>query len=298
MKEIDLQDILENTTDIAEKKVGFVAVIGRPNAGKSTFLNTFIGEKISITSQVPQTTRNKILAIYNAPEVQIVFIDTPWIHKSEKKINETINNTALSSLQDADLILYFIDSSRDAGEEEKYIYDILQTTTKPIFHVYTKSDLKARIAVPDTENTFYISSETEGGFDELKEAIKNVLPIGPTLFPDDFYTKQNLRFRISEIIREKIFYHTKQELPHSIYVWIEEIEDTPKLYKIAAYAYTESESQKYILIGKWWNVLTKIWKEARLELEQIFWKKVFLSLRIKVKKNWRKDEAFVKKLIN
>ena len=298
MQELNLQDILKNTNDLSEKQVWYVAIIWRPNAGKSTFVNTLIGEKIAITSNVPQTTRNKILAMYNDEESQIIFFDTPWIHESQKSFNSEINNQALSSLRDSELVLYFIDSSRDTGKEEEYIENILEKINTPVFKVYTKRDLRARIDIPVWESIFEISSEDTSGFTELVTEIKAKLPLGPLLFPEDFYTKQDIHFRISEIIREKLFHELKEELPHSVFVAVEEIQDDEKWMKrIVSYVYTETDSQKYIVIGKWWSLITKVWKAARIELEEIFGQKVFLSLRAKVRKNWRKDEGFVKKML-
>ncbi len=297
MKEIKLEDVLWRTEDLKEKKVWYVAIIGRPNAGKSTFLNAFIGQKISITSDVPQTTRNRILAIYNTDQSQVVFFDTPWIHKSEKKFNEAINNSAISSINDADLVLHFIDSSRQDGQEEQYIGELLNETSTPILKVYTKIDLRERNSVSEEESVFWISSVTKEWFEELENAINTHLKIGTMMYPADYYTEQGLRFRVSEIIREKVFSYTSQELPHSVYTAVEEIEETKKMYKIAAYVYVETESQKYIIIGKQWALITKIGTEARVELEWMLDKKVFLSLRAKVRKDWRKDENFIKKLI-
>jgi len=298
MKELNLQDILDNTKELKEKKVGYVAIIWRPNAGKSTFVNTLIWEKIAITSHVPQTTRNKILAIYNDDISQIIFFDTPGIHESTKSFNSEINNQALSSLRDSELVLYFIDSSRDTGKEEEYIDDILTKINTPVFKVYTKRDLQARINVPEGKNIFEISSEDKSGFTDLVSAIQSRLPTWPLLFSEDYYTKQSLNFRISEIIREKLFYELKEELPHSVFVAVEEVEDDERWMKrISAYVYTETDSQKYIVIGKWWTLITKVWKASRIELEEVFGQKVFLSLRAKVRKNWRKDEGFIKKML-
>lgn len=298
MQELNLQDILANTSDLKEKKVGYVAIIGRPNAGKSTFINTLIGEKIAITSNVPQTTRNKILAMYNDEVSQIIFFDTPGIHESTKSFNAEINNQALSSLRDSELVLYFIDSSRSKGAEEEYIEDILTKINTPVYRVYTKRDLPAAIDIPEWKNTFEISSEDKTGFDDLVSAIQNILPTWPLLFPEDYYTKQDIYFRISEIIREKLFEKLKEELPHSIFVAVEEIEDDARgMKKISAYVYTETDSQKYIVIGKNGSLISQVWKATRLELEEIFDQKVFLQLRAKVRKNWRKDEGFIKKML-
>ncbi len=299
MKELNLQDILDNTSDLTkEKKVGFVAIIGRPNAWKSTFVNSLIGEKISITTNIPQTTRKRVLAIFNDEISQIIFFDTPWIHKSEKKFNEQINNVAISSLKDAEVILYFIDSSRIGWEEENYIKSIIDMVNKPVIKVYTKTDLLAKINIPSGDDTVKISSISKDWFDNLIDKVKSYLKIWPMLFPEEYYTKQDIYFRISEIIREKAFLHTKEELPHSIYIWVDEINDTEKILKIVAYIYTETDSQKYIVIWKAWSLIQIIWQEARIELEKIFWKKVFLALRVKVKKNWRKDDKLVKEILN
>lgn len=299
MIELNLQDILDNTSDLTiEKKVWYVAIIGRPNAWKSTFVNSLIWEKISITTNIPQTTRKKVLAIYNDEDSQIIFFDTPWIHKSERKFNEQINNVAISSFKDAEVILYFIDSSRDWWEEEKYIRSIMEMVNKPIIKVYTKTDLQSKINIPDNDNIVKISSILKQWFDELLNKVKSHLKTWPIYFPEEYYTKQDIYFRISEIIREKAFLNTKEELPHSVYVWVEEIEDTDEILRIIAYIYTETDSQKYIIIWKWWSLIQTIWKEARIELEKIFWKKVFLALRAKSNKNWRKDEKLLKELLN
>lgn len=304
MKELNLQDILSKTQDLSkEKKVWYISIIGRPNAGKSTFINALLWEKVSITSNVPQTTRKRVLAIHNDIDSQIIFFDTPWVHKSNKTFNEEINKVAIESLNESDLILYFIDSSREGGEEENYIKELISQVDRPVIKIYTKTDLTPKINIPENKEIIKISSTTKVGFKDLLSAIKDKLPLWPCLFPTDIYTKQDMFFRISEIIREKVFLHTKEELPHSTYVWVEEIEDLTlekdgkDLLKIVAYVYTETESQKYIVVWKNGSLITIIWKEARVELEHIFDKKVFLALRVKVKKNWRKDERLVKDLL-
>ena len=299
MKKLDLNDILENTSDLTkEKKVWYVAIIWRPNAWKSTFINALLEEKVSITTNVPQTTRKRVLAIFNDNDSQIIFFDTPGIHKSERVFNKKINDVAIGSFREADAILYFIDSTREWWEEEKYIRDILEMVNKPVIKVYTKIDLKAKINIPENDNVIKISSISKEWFSDLLEKTKKHLTMWPLLFPEDYYTKQDIYFRISEIIREKAFIHTKEELPHSIYIWVEELEETDELFKIVAYIYTESDSQKYIVIWKAWSLIQTIWKQARIELEKIFEKKVFLALRVKSKKNWRKDDRLVKQILN
>jgi len=279
-----------------EKKVVYVAVVGRPNAWKSTFLNALLDEKVSITSHVPQTTRKKVLGIFNDDDSQIIFLDTPGIHKSEKVLNQTINAEAFGSLKSANLVLYFVDGSREAGDEEAYISDALDLLpgTIPVVKVITKRDIKKRYNHSDYKHE--ISSITKEGFDALLDDIKSHLPAWPMLFPEDMYTKQDIFFRISEVIREKVFLETKEELPHSIFIAVEEIDDTPELLRISAYVYTDTDSQKYIVIGKSGKLISLIGKNARIELEKIFDKKVFLALRVKVRKGWKKDEGFIKKM--
>ena len=298
MQKLNLEDILKNTSDLTkEKKVGFVSIIGRPNAWKSTFINSLLWEKVSITTSIPQTTRKRVLAIYNDKDSQIIFLDTPGIHKSEKEFNKKINTVAIESIKDSDLIIYFIDSTRNWWDEENYIKEIISASNKTVLKVYTKCDLKPKINISEDKNTLKISSISKQWFDELIEKIKSFLKTWPMLFWEDFYTKQDIFFRISEIIREKVFLNTKDEITHCIYVWVEEIDDSKDILKIVAYIYTETESQKYIIIWKWWSLISKIGKEARLDLENIFEKKIFLALKAKSQKNWRKNEKLIKNLL-
>ena len=299
MKELKIEDILSRTEELKNKKVWYISIIWRPNVWKSTFVNTLIWEKISIISSIPQTTRKKILAIYNDNDSQLIFFDTPWIHKSGKLFNEEINKGAINSLKEADLILYFIDSSRESWEEENYIKSLISEVNKPVLKVYTKIDLITNSQMWRLcEDCVKISSVSKEWFENLIVKIKEFLKEDIIYFPEDYYTKQDMGFRISEMIREKVFLNTKEELPHSIFIWIDEIDDSNKILKIVAYIYTETDSQKYIIIWKWWELIAKIWKEARLDLEKVFSKKVFLALRVKVKKNWRKDEKLIKDILN
>lgn len=297
MKELNLADILANTKDLKEKKVWYVAIIGRPNAGKSTFINALIGEKVSITSNVPQTTRKRVLAIFNDDKSQIIFFDTPWIHKNEKDFNQKINMEAIRSMREADAVLYFIDSSRPYGDEERQIEDLIQYVNSPLIKVYTKLDLPSKIEIPMDENVVKISSVEKAWFEELIDTLQKVLPTGHPFYPEDYYTDQDIYFRISEIVREKVFLHTTEEIPHSTYVEIEEIEDEDQLLKIQAYVYTETDSQRYIVIGRAGSLVTKIGSEARIELEKIFGKKVFLSLRVKTMEKWRKNDKIIKNIL-
>lgn len=293
MIELDINEILSKTPEIKEKKVWYVAIIWRPNAWKSTFINSLIWEKVSITSNIPQTTRKRVLAIYNDFDSQIIFFDTPWIHQNNKEFNQEINKQAIMSIREAEIVLYFIDSSREAWEEEKNIEKLLEFCNNPIIKVYTKDD----IAIKSKDDWIKISSINKKWFEELVDKIKSFLPIWPQFYPDDYYTVQDMYFRISEIVREKVFTHTKEELPHSIYVEIEEIDETPELLKIQAYIYTETDSQRYIIIWKSWSLITTIWTEARHDLEKIFDKKVFISLRVKTMEKWRKNKKIINSIL-
>lgn len=292
MIELNKDDLLKNISK--EKKIWYIAIIWRPNVWKSTFINSLLWEKVSITSNIPQTTRKRVLAIYNDNDSQIIFFDTPWIHQNEKIFNKEINKEAIKSLKDSELILYFIDSSRPYWEEEKEIEKILEFVNSPILTIYTKVDLKPQIEMTNWENVFKISSVEKSWFQELIEKIKTFLPLWHPFYPEDYYTDQDIYFRISEIIREKIFLNTKEEVPHSVYVEVWEIEEEESIIKIQAYIYTETDSQRYIIVWKNWSLVTKIWTESRIDLEDILWKKIFLSLRVKTLEKWRKNEKIIK----
>lgn len=295
MKKLDINGIISSDDDLWKiKKVGYVSIIGRPNTGKSTFINTLLWQKISITSNIPQTTRKRVLGIYNDIDSQIIFFDTPWIHKSEKLFNQEINKWALNTIKDADLILYFIDSSRVFWDEEWYIKEIMDSLNKPVLKVYSKIDIESDL---DMSDGFKISSLNNLWLDGLIDEIKTHLKDWNILYPTNYYTHQDMYFRISEIVREKIFLNTREEVPHSIFVDVVEIQDRDDLLKIQAYIYTETSSQKYIIIWKWGSLLSKIWSEARADLEQIFEKRIFLSLRVKQMEKWRKNENLIKKLL-
>lgn len=277
---------------IDNKKTWFVVILWRPNTGKSTFINTLIWEKVSIVSSTPQTTRKKIIWVYNDDDSQIIFIDTPGIHKWERQVNTHINTQALWSIQDADVVLYFIDPTRPLWEEEKMLEDVFLKCTQAKVKVYTKSDIQQK----HEEGALSISSISREGFTELLAAIKALLPQGPLYYPQDVYTYQTDEQRIEEIVREKIFLHTKEEIPHSTFVEVEDIQEEGKMLKIHAYIYVETESQKIIVIWKKAELLSQIGKEARLELEDIFWKKIFLSLRVKVALKWRDDKKVLERV--
>ncbi len=275
-------------------KVWYIALIGRPNTGKSTFLNALIGEKVSIVSSRPQTTQRTIMGIHTHDGGQMIFLDTPWVHESIQEINEYINTQAYKSLNSADVIVRFLDPTRPHGEEEKKIDTVLATLTKPIIRVETKKDLPCGYHHPKID--VHISSSTREWFDALIEKIQPYLPEGEYLYDPEYYTDQDMELRLSEIIREQLFLCLGEEVPYASFVEITEIEDTEWLLRIMAYINTESDSQKYIIIGKGGKKLSEIGMKARMHLEDIFGKKVFLALRVKTLKNWRKNKAILEKL--
>lgn len=281
---------------IDKYKVWFVSIFWRPNVGKSTFLNTLLWQKVSIVSSVPQTTRKKILWIYNDEDSQIVFFDTPWIHNSEKAFNIAINWESFSTFNDADVVCYFVDPTRQKWEEEANLEKVYNTLHKPKIKVFTKGDLKEIFPISQESEGIQISSQTKWGFSELLEKIKSYLPTWPLLYPQDFYTYQPMSQRVEEIVREKIFLYAMDEIPHSTFVQVDDIHDEWKMLKILCYIYTETESQKTIIVGKKWAFLSKIGKQSREELEAIFWRKIFLSLRVKVYPKWRQDDRLLKNM--
>lgn len=280
--------------ELKKKKVGYVALIGRPNSGKSTFINTLIDEKVSIISNRPQTTQKVIKWIYNDIESQIIFFDTPGINENKEWFYEILRENVLSSLKNAEVIVRFIDSSRQYWREEQEIEEILQNVSAPIIEVYSKVDLTKS---PKTDK-LNISSIDKTWYAELISQIKNFLKEDFPYYDEDYYTDQDIYTRITEIIREKIFTDFKEEVPYSVYLEVWEIEETPRLLKVQVYLYTETDSQKKIIIWKGAENLTKIGTESRLELEKILGKKIFLSLRVKVMPKWKRNKKLLNKLYN
>ena len=294
---------------MSEFKTGFVAIIARPNVGKSTLLNKLVGQKIAITTPVAQTTRKNIKGIYSDSDSQIIFIDTPGIHKPLNKLGEALSEQSKSVLDDVDLILFLVDAQDDAGRGDKWIVEnYLKDTKTPILLVLNKVDLIKDLAKRELNTYSYkslfekpldtvkVSAKTGRNIDDLIEKIKNYLPLGQKLYDEDEVTDQNMREIASEIIREKIIFATKDEIPHSVAVVIENYKEEENIDKISAQIIVSNESQKKILIGKGGSMLKKIGTNARLELEKIVDKKVFLELFVKVVKNWQKDDNFIKTL--
>lgn len=287
-------------------KSGFVTIIGRPNVGKSTLLNQVLGQKIVITTDKAQTTRKRIKGIYTTNEGQIVFIDTPGVHKPLNKLGEFLLDEAKISVPDADLIIFLVDGSEPAGKGDKWIAENILKTNIPILIVMNKVD---KIKKPEkieanllTYKTLFeknlpiikISAKTGRNSDTLLKNIFKMLPEGNLLYPEDVVTEETMRDVTEEIIREKILLNTSDEIPHSVAVKVTKYSEEDTIDKIYATIYCEQKSQKGILIGKGGNLLKKIGTEARLDLEKITEKKVFLALEVKVEKDWRKKEKVLK----
>ncbi len=286
-------------------KSGFISIIGRPNVGKSTLLNALLGEKIAIISDKPQTTRNRILGIVNQPGAQIVFMDTPGIHKPMHKMNEFMVNTALRTYNEVDVILMLVEAMEQPGGGDRFIIETLQKVKTPVFLVINKVDLvkkEALLPLMQECNKLYRFAEIipisalQNDLGDLIEAITKRLPQGPQYFPDDQLTDQPERFIVSEIVREKIFELTKDEIPYSTAVVLEEMKEDSEITRIHAVIYVERDSQKGILIGKGGAMLKQIGTLARQDAEKLLGTKIFLKLYVKVKKGWREDVGMLKNI--
>ncbi len=284
-------------------RAGFVSIAGPPNAGKSTLLNGLVGEKLAITAPQPQTTRTSIQGVMTNPDVQIVFIDTPGIHKSDTLFNQRMMNCVRGALQDRDLILYVADATKPVREEDKHAVSALHEST-PAILVLNKIDRidDKRLLLPliQSYNDLFpwltavpISARKGENLDELKRVITEHLPEGPALFPEDHLTDQPMRFLAAEIIRERILHSAREEVPHAVAILIDTWDETPSLTRIAATIHVERPGQKAILIGDKGQMMKKIGSAARLEIERLLGRKVFLSLFVKINPKWREDSDFL-----
>ncbi|MBW2178820.1 MAG: GTPase Era [Deltaproteobacteria bacterium] len=292
----------------SDYRSGFVAIAGAPNVGKSTLLNRVLGEKITITSKKPQTTRNRILGVVSQPSFQLVFIDTPGIHTSKKPLNIRIVDAALSALGDVDIILIVIDVAHPEPESEEIILKKLKSQEKPVVLALNKIDLIKKnelLAIIEKWSTLYpfkailpVSAKDGTQIEELMEVMAGLLPVGPPLFPEDYLTDMSERFLAAELIREKVFRLTGQEIPYSTAVVVDAFSTEKKgnLVKIQATIHVEQDSQKGIIIGKRGSKLKAIGEQARKEIEQLVGKKVFLELFVRVQKNWSKDAKAMERL--
>lgn len=294
-----------------EKKCALVVIIGRPSAGKSTFLNDACQENVSIVSPIPQTTRNAIRGIVNTSLGQLVFVDTPGYHKSEKKLNLILQQTAKDQLEGADAVLYLIDSTRPSGDEEALIAELVRPYAAKTIVAANKCDLpEANIlackefvakTLPEipADRFYSISAKTDAGVEDLLRGLYTLAPSQPNLYPEGFYTDQEVEFRIAEVIRGEAINRLEQEIPHAVYVEIADAEfknDGKKLW-VRAFLCVERESQKGIVIGKGASMIKTIRMESLKKLREIFEYKIDLDLQVKVDKNWRQKDDRLSRLL-
>ena len=287
-------------------KSGFATIVGRTNVGKSTLLNKIIGQKIVITSDKPQTTRQRLKGVYTNEEGQIVFIDTPGIHKPKYKLGEFLIEETKTSIPDADVVLFLVDGSVEAGTGDKWIAENLLKSNHNIILVVNKvdliKDLKKRDAIVETYKTLVssetpvvkVSAKTGRNIDTLIKNIMKQFNDGPKYYDEDEITDQNMRLIAKEIIREKVLLLTQDEIPHSCAVVIDKFTEEPEIVRIKATIHVEHNSQKGIVIGKKGAMLKAIGTQAREEIEDMVENKVFLELFVKISKNWRKNENLLK----
>ncbi len=284
--------------------------MGKPNVGKSTLINTIIGEKIAIVSDKPQTTRNRIGGILTTKKGQIVFYDTPGIHKPLHRLGQYILKVATSSLAGSDLLLVIVDPTDGLRESDRLVANHVNQSRIPVFLAINKVDeyknerllqdfqAKAEELFNDIRRTFLISAKKGDGVEELLETIFDFLPEGKMLFPEDLITDRSSRFMASEVIREKVLQNTRQEIPHSVGIVVQEFSDEGNILKIRADVIVERSSQKPIILGKGGSMIKTIGTEARKDLEYIFDQKIFLDLFVKVREKWRDKDTLIQEFTN
>lgn len=286
---------------------GFVSILGRPNAGKSTLLNALVGFKVAIVASKPQTTRASIQGVMTTPEAQVVFLDTPGIHKAETSIQKRMMDSVRDALSERDLILYLVDVTQSFSEADRHAVSLLRKSEAPALLVLNKTDLvkHQETVLPlideyrkqhEFVDVIPVSALKQMNLDKLREAIIGRMPEGPMYFPEDHVTDQPERFLAAELIREKILHETKQEVPHSVAVLVDKWDEAPDITRIYATIFVEREGQKGIIIGSRGAMLKQIGTNAREEMEKLFGMKIFLQLHVKVQPNWREKAAFLNTL--
>lgn len=292
---------------------GFVCILGRPNAGKSTLLNALVGEKLAIVSPKPQTTRNRILGIVQIPKQkgrrsgQIVLLDTPGVHQPDSSLGRKMMAEVREALQGCDLLLLIVDVTRKFGQSDQFVLDIARNSATPVFLLLNKIDLIARkdrlLPVIDDYRKLYdfkqvipLSARKKIGLDVLLEHVLTALPKAAPYFPEGQITDQPMRFMVAELIREQVLFATNEEVPHATTVVVEQYEEGTKLTRIAAVIYCERDGQKRILVGKQGQMLKTIGSAARLQIEKMVGTRVYLELFVKVRPDWRESHAFIEDL--
>ncbi|MCR4590294.1 MAG: GTPase Era [Lachnospiraceae bacterium] len=287
-----------------EKRAGYVSIIGRPNVGKSTLINHLIGMKLSITSRKPQTTRKRMMTVYTEDRGQIVFLDTPGIHKAKNKLGEYMDRAAIGTINDSDCVLWLVEPVAKLSEGERSIAELLKKSGVPVILLINKTDTVKDSAVPavieayegllDFTEIIPISAKHSIGKDELLAAVFKLLPYGDPFYDEDTVTDESERSIVSELIREQLLRNLSDEIPHGTYVSIESMKEKKDRWEIDADIYCEKKSHKGMIIGKEGQMLKKVGTAARIEAEKLLDKKVMLRLWVKVKKDWRNDEKNIR----
>lgn len=291
----------------AEVRSGFVALVGRPNAGKSTLINALAGTKVAIVSDKPQTTRHRLRAIVDTDDAQVVFVDTPGLHKPLDALGEQLNRSALMALSDVDVACLVIDSTKPVGEGDKWVARHVAAAKGAKVLVLTKADLPYRIpierriesarALADFDDVVVVSALEDFNVAGFLATVTRLLPQGPRFFPREMATDQSLQVMLAEFVREKVLLRTRDEIPHAVGVGIEDVTHDEKsgMTTVVAVIYVERDSQKGIIIGAGGEGIRAIGTEARADLERLLGSKVFLDLQVRVKKDWRRDASQIKR---
>lgn len=291
----------------AKHRAGFVSILGRPSVGKSTLLNALVGAKLAIVANKPQTTRTIVQGVLTLPDAQVVFLDTPGIHKGDTALNRRMMRSVREGLQERDLLLFVVDATRGFSEADEQTLDMIRKTGTPTFVVFNKVDrlsekpkllelIEKYRSLADFAEYYPVSALTGDGLEKLRNGVVKHLPVGPAFFPEDYLTDQPERFLAAELVRERVIRLTEQEVPHSVAVLVDEWKETPRLTRITATVYVERSGQKAILIGAKGAMLKRIGTEARSEMERLLDRKIFLELFVKVRENWRDNAAFLNEL--
>ncbi len=316
MSEDETTDLLISDDLPADHRSGFVAVVGKPNVGKSTLMNAYLGQKIAIVSPKPQTTRNRLLGILtleqargDLADAQVIFVDTPGIHQPLHKLGEYMVEAAIAAIPDADLVLFLVDATQPPGDEDRQIARILRERggDLPLILALNKADLlapdqimanvEAYRALADFDAWVLLSALRGNNRDRLLETIIEHLPPGPRYYPEEQVTDQQLRFMVAELIREQVLTHLRQEVPHSVAVVVQEFKERSEdLTYVSANVFVERDTQKGIILGRGGRMIKRVGQDARREIEALLGTKVYLELWVKVKKKWRKDEQELRRL--
>jgi GTP-binding protein Era len=315
MTQDDLSYLLMPEDLAPDHRSGFVAVVGKPNVGKSTLMNAYLEQKVAIVSPKPQTTRNRLLGILtlererdDLADAQIVFVDTPGIHQPHHKLGEFMVETAVRAIPDADVVLFLVDASRMPGEEDRLIAGIIRKQARiPVLLVLNKVDLlaledtvahvEAYRALGDFEEWILISALNHSNLDDLLQAAVDKLPIGPRYYPEEQVTDQQLRFMAAELVREQVMNHMLQEIPYSVAVVVDQFKErSEEMTYISANIFVERDTQKAIILGEKGKMIKRIGQDARIQIQELLGTRVYLELWVKVRKKWRKNEQELRRM--